>query len=381
MNTLHAASPEDPKVLEFAESPGRRLRVHRQAKGLEVERIATQMHLRPAVVEALEQDRYDELPGPVFVIGYLRNYARLVGLDPQPLIEAYRATNPGMEAPAPRVSTAPAPRPEIGSSHVLVRLVSLALIAGVIALLVLWWQNRAEQMAPLALDGEEGALSMPGDMPEGLPGADPIEEVPEISGVDEEAPADAGPTGLTGLTEPPPADLGPTPAGGLTLPPLPEQPDAGAADSEDATAAAQPLDETTDTASRRGLGRGPDDRRRPGRARGTRGGNAESHRGRHGVQRSQLDPGEGRLRGGRAHRLHGGGRSSGGRGQPALRLHHRQREQHPALGGWRTLRSRRARPGQCRPLHPESRRNRMIPGPSTPAPARASVLPARARRP
>jgi cytoskeleton protein RodZ len=247
MNTLHAASPEDPKVLEFAESPGRRLRVHRQAKGLEVERIATQMHLRPAVVEALEQDRYDELPGPVFVIGYLRNYARLVGLDPQPLIEAYRATNPGMEAPAPRVSTAPAPRPEIGSSHVLVRLVSLALIAGVIALLVLWWQNRAEQMAPLALDGEEGALSMPGDMPEGLPGADPIEGVPEISGINEEAPAGAGPTGLTGLTEPPPADLGPTPAGGLTLPPLPEQPDAGAADSEDATAAAQPLEETADS--------------------------------------------------------------------------------------------------------------------------------------
>lgn len=246
MNTLHAASPEDPKVLEFAESPGRRLRVHRQAKGLEVERIATQMHLRPAIVEALEQDRYDELPGPVFVIGYLRNYARLVGLDPQPLIEAYRAANPGMEAPTPRVSIAPASRPEIGSSHLLVRLGSLALIAGVIALLALWWQNRAEQMAPLALDGEEGALSMP----EGLPGADPIEEIPEIAGMDEEAPADAG------LTEPPPADLGPTPAGGLTLPPLPEQPDAGAADSDDATAAAQPLDETTDTATAEASGDG-----------------------------------------------------------------------------------------------------------------------------
>ena len=57
MNAVQAVSPDDQNVVELTESPGRRLRVQRQSKGWEIERVATQLHLRPHLVEALEQGR------------------------------------------------------------------------------------------------------------------------------------------------------------------------------------------------------------------------------------------------------------------------------------------------------------------------------------
>ncbi len=160
MNPIQAVSPDDQNVVEFSENPGRRLRVQRQSRGIEVERIAAQLHLRVATVEALEQDRYQDLPGPVFVTGYLRNYARLLGLDAEPLIAAFRATHPDQEPIGVRIS--PLPRQEIGSSHILVRLVSLALLAAVVAMLSLWWQHRAELLSAVTPGDASGlALTTP----------------------------------------------------------------------------------------------------------------------------------------------------------------------------------------------------------------------------
>jgi len=162
MNPIQAVSPDDQNVVEFSENPGRRLRVQRQSRGIEVERIAAQLHLRVATVEALEQDRYQDLPGPVFVTGYLRNYARLLGLDAEPLIAAFRTAHPDPEPIGLRVS--PLPRQEIGSSHILVRSISLALLAAVVAMLALWWQNRAELLSSSTPGDASGlALTTPGD--------------------------------------------------------------------------------------------------------------------------------------------------------------------------------------------------------------------------
>ena len=171
--------------MELSESPGRRLRVLRQSKGWEIERVATQLHLRPHLVEALEQDRFQDLPGPVFTMGYLRNYARLLGLDPEPLVGAYRAANPRLEPRVPMVSAKGPAKREMAGAHLLVRLVSLGLLLAVVGLLVLWWQNRPEPLPEPSLGADAPGLPVlppedPAGEDRGLDGREPS-EMPSLS--------------------------------------------------------------------------------------------------------------------------------------------------------------------------------------------------------
>jgi cytoskeleton protein RodZ len=73
-------------VTEQEPGPGRRLREERERLGITVREVAEHLNLTAAVVHAIEADDYSRLPGPVFVRGYLRAYARLLQLDPQPLL-------------------------------------------------------------------------------------------------------------------------------------------------------------------------------------------------------------------------------------------------------------------------------------------------------
>ncbi|HSQ06554.1 MAG TPA: helix-turn-helix transcriptional regulator, partial [Chromatiaceae bacterium] len=91
MNPQPANDDPEGSSVESGVSVGRRLRAAREAQGLGTERIATLLHLNSSLVESLEQDRYADLPGAVFIGGYIRNYARHVGLDPEPLVAAYWA--------------------------------------------------------------------------------------------------------------------------------------------------------------------------------------------------------------------------------------------------------------------------------------------------
>lgn len=66
--------------------PGEQLAAARESRGLNVADIAQQLKLSPWQVEALESGDYRKLPGAVFVRGFIRNYARLVKLDPAALL-------------------------------------------------------------------------------------------------------------------------------------------------------------------------------------------------------------------------------------------------------------------------------------------------------
>jgi len=83
------------------ESAGARLTAERRSLGLSLGDIARQLKLSVRQVEALERDDYASFAGPVFVRGFLRNYAKLLGLDPEALIAA--------ASPAPAASAPPAP--------------------------------------------------------------------------------------------------------------------------------------------------------------------------------------------------------------------------------------------------------------------------------
>jgi len=66
---------------------GEQLRQAREEKGLSIQDIEKATHIRHAFVLALEENRFEDLPDPTYVRGFIRNYARLVGLDAEPLVE------------------------------------------------------------------------------------------------------------------------------------------------------------------------------------------------------------------------------------------------------------------------------------------------------
>lgn len=72
-------------------SAGARLRQVREMRGESINEVSQALKLAPRQVEALESGRYEALPGLAFVRGFMRNYARYLGLDPAPLLEEVQA--------------------------------------------------------------------------------------------------------------------------------------------------------------------------------------------------------------------------------------------------------------------------------------------------
>lgn len=68
---------------------GHILREARENKGLTLEEVQAQTRINARYLAALESGQYNALPTPVHVRGFLRNYARFLGLEPQPLLDRY----------------------------------------------------------------------------------------------------------------------------------------------------------------------------------------------------------------------------------------------------------------------------------------------------
>jgi cytoskeleton protein RodZ len=62
----------------------------RQTKGISLEEIARDTKLRVATLQAIEDGHFENLPGGIYNISYLRQYARAIGADESELVERYR---------------------------------------------------------------------------------------------------------------------------------------------------------------------------------------------------------------------------------------------------------------------------------------------------
>ncbi len=124
-------------------APGRRLAEARQAQNLTPADVARQLKLSVSQVEALEAGLYQRLPGPIFVRGFIRNYARLVKLDPDELLHAAAdslpQSTPRPEMPPSRDIPFPPRNPPRWPIYASVA----AAIVGVLAVYEFFW-NRPE---------------------------------------------------------------------------------------------------------------------------------------------------------------------------------------------------------------------------------------------
>lgn len=70
---------------------GKTLKDQREAKNLTLADVENETKIRARYLAALEEENYAEIPGEVYVIGFLRNYARYLGLDGDALVNSYRS--------------------------------------------------------------------------------------------------------------------------------------------------------------------------------------------------------------------------------------------------------------------------------------------------
>ena len=72
-------------------SPGKSLRRSREACGFTVEEVAAHLKLGVEKIESLERGEVSSIAAPVFVAGYLRAYAKLVGLPGDEIVAGFNA--------------------------------------------------------------------------------------------------------------------------------------------------------------------------------------------------------------------------------------------------------------------------------------------------
>ena len=70
--------------------PGRRLRDGREQAGLSEEEVARRLHMSVTFVRAIEADDYERLPEAAFIRGYMRNYARHVGVPAEEVANLFQ---------------------------------------------------------------------------------------------------------------------------------------------------------------------------------------------------------------------------------------------------------------------------------------------------
>lgn len=101
-------SAQEARAEPEALHPGARLGQAREALGIARGDVAASLHLEEEMLAALEEGREEDLPAQAYVRGYMRAYARLVGLDPQQLVERFDG-DMGSRSERPSLGQPPAP--------------------------------------------------------------------------------------------------------------------------------------------------------------------------------------------------------------------------------------------------------------------------------
>lgn len=183
--------PEQPAGAPPAAAPasfGPTLLAARQALGLSTTEVAARLRLHPRQIAALESEQLAALPERTFVRGFIRNYAKEVGLDPAPLLQAFDAQH-GARAPTPAAAGSASPARLVQGAE-RERLSRQLVIAGVLVALVVlggigWLASQRpsapatvplpapKQEAPPAPTGQAAPAVTPALEPVAVPAAAP----------------------------------------------------------------------------------------------------------------------------------------------------------------------------------------------------------------
>lgn len=147
------------------------MRRQRESLGLSVAEVANSLKLNVRQVDALESGRFEQLPGAAFTRGFLRNYARLLKLDPAPLLASVQSAVAADAVELSPVSNAQGDMPKVGRGRF-----RRSVLPGMLAALALfglvvagWYYDNQRKQTGDALIAEAQAPE-----PVAAPAAEPV---------------------------------------------------------------------------------------------------------------------------------------------------------------------------------------------------------------
>jgi cytoskeleton protein RodZ len=141
--TMNTQSGSQPAMADAAldigryEGVGHSLKVVRERRGLALADVSARLRIRRPYLEAIEEGRFGELPGAVYVSGFLRQYAEFLGLDPDQVLKSYQTESDGSVQRT--VLNFPMPRPEERTPRLWL-VVGALVVAGIVY--ALWYRHQ-----------------------------------------------------------------------------------------------------------------------------------------------------------------------------------------------------------------------------------------------
>ena len=208
---MKAAQPEVPAVTRV--NPGETLRQARESNGWALAEVALKLNLTVSSLSNLEAGAFDKLPGHTFARGYIRAYAKLLGMDQAALVHEFDVYT-GTDSTGSSVHSLGRIEEPVRVSHTILRIVSLLLLLAVIGGGFLWWQDqtsmRAKDLVGLTPEHVE------------VEGADGTTQIHPLDEPEDQAVAEAKTEGDAAVPAEPAGDQ--TGATALALPGVPEAP-------------------------------------------------------------------------------------------------------------------------------------------------------------
>ncbi len=160
-DNLHTSLDErDPDLSGF---PGHILRQAREQKGLSQDQVVRDLNFMRSVIEGLESGNFSRIKTPVFARGYIRSYARYLGVDADALLSAYdkevggqELTNRPIVMPRENIT-----KRQAHPGDVWVKAIGAFLVALIVGGSWWWWQSQDSiTSADEIVNSEEGAAGL-----------------------------------------------------------------------------------------------------------------------------------------------------------------------------------------------------------------------------
>lgn len=139
-------APQPEVVVSSRSNPGETLRKARESKSLAQADVAQQLNLTLRALIELEAGAFDKLPGHTFARGYIRAYAKLLGLEQNRLVADFDAYT-GTDSAGSSVQALGRIEEPTHLAQSLLRFVSVALLLGLLAASFFWWQEQSSSQA------------------------------------------------------------------------------------------------------------------------------------------------------------------------------------------------------------------------------------------